>query len=149
MRRSKPAGRTVHRQTPRPARPTATPEPSPTAGSGVTALTNYWISQTAAARGTTIAVGYTINNGTGHTERVMLGASIKPATVPTWGRSISDPFHDVVAMVPPGVTTHVRYFTLANGLRPGRYDVAWGLRNAANGVPVALVSAPLSLRVER
>jgi hypothetical protein len=79
----------------------------------------------------------------------MLGASIKPSSVATWGRSISDPFHDVVAVVPPGVTTHVRYFTLAHGLHPGQYDVAWGLRNAATGSPVALVAAPVSLRVTR
>jgi hypothetical protein len=138
--------RVIHR--PRP-HPTAKPRPTATALSGVTTLTNYWISQTAAPRGTTIAVGYTIDNGTGTTERVMLGASIKPTSVRTWGRSISDPFHDVVAVVPPGVTTHVRYFTLSSGLRPGAYDVAWGLRNAATGTPVALVSAPVSLRVTR
>lgn len=112
-------------------------------------ISNYWISQNAVRRGTTLAVGYTIDNGTGRTQRVLLGASIKPSVVATWGRSVSDPFHDVVATVPPGVSTHVRYFTLARGLRLGQYDVAWGLRSAATGAPVALVTAPGSLRVTR
>lgn len=115
----------------------------------MTTITNYWISQTAVKRGTTIAIGYTIDNGTGKTEHVLLGASIKPSSVPTWGKSVSDPFHDVIATVPPGVTTHVRYFTLTYALRPGQYDVAWGLRAASSGVSVALVTAPESLRVTR
>jgi hypothetical protein len=131
------------------ARPSPTPTPSPTEASGETTISNYWISQTAVRRGTTIAVGYTIDNGTGKTERVLLGASIKPSVVATWGKSVSDPFHDVVATVPPGITTHVRYFTLTRALRPGPYDVAWGLRAASNGLPVALVTAPDSLRVTR
>jgi hypothetical protein len=115
----------------------------------VTTITNYWISETTVPRGTTIAIGYTIDNGTGRTERVLLGASIKPSSVATWGRSVSDPFHDVVAIVPPGVTTHVRYFTLTHALRPGPYDVAWGLRAVSSGASVALVTAPDSLRVTR
>jgi hypothetical protein len=138
-----------HRPRHRVVRPTPVPTPSPIPTTGITTITNYWISETAARRGTTIAVGYTIDNGTGATERVLLGASIKPSSVATWGRSVSDPYHDVVAIVPPGITTHVRYFTLARGLRPGAYDVAWGLRGADTGTPVALVTARDSLRITR
>ena len=58
--------------------------------------------------------------------------------------SISDPSHDVVAVVPPGISQHVRYFTLSPGLRAGAYDIAWGLRNPSTGSRVALVAAPRS-----
>ena len=57
--------------------------------------------------------------------------------------------HDVVAIAPPGVSTHLRYFTLASSLRPGAYDVGWGLRDAATGQSVAFLAAPGTLRVMR
>ena len=79
----------------------------------------------------------------------MLGSSIKPSHVLSWLTSISDPAHDVVATVPPGTTTHTRYFTLARGLHSGTYDVAWGLRDTTTGQSVAVVSAFSSLHVTR
>ncbi|HZS93585.1 MAG TPA: hypothetical protein VFA78_02215 [Chloroflexota bacterium] len=100
--------------------------------------------------GETIEIGYVINNGTGHTARVTLGASLKFHRVYSWlAGQINDPFHDVVAVVPPGISNHVRYFTLPSRLKPGTYDVAWGLRNASTGKPLALVAADDALRVYR
>jgi hypothetical protein len=129
-----------------PARPA--PLPSPTAGT--ITLNSYWIGTTAARPGTTIAFGYVIDNGTGRTAELMLGASIKSSRTATWvNTTISDPRHDVVATVPPGVTTHTRYFTIPSRLRPGYYDVAWGLRDTATGEPVAVVSSIASLRLRR
>jgi hypothetical protein len=93
-------------------------------------------------------VGYVIENGTGHTRRIMLGASIKATRVMSWvSGSIADPPHDIIAIAPPGVSTHLRYFTLPVGVRPGPYDVAWGLRDPASGGREALVFAPGALRV--
>ena len=147
-----------------PARPTPTPHPSPTATVKPTAtasptstattrtvtIARYWVGSTLARGGQTVAIGYVIDNGTGRTARIMLGASIKSARSLSWGAStLSDPAHDVVAIVPPGVSTHLRYFTLPAGVRPGLYDVAWGLRNAATGRRAALVTAGAALRVTR
>jgi hypothetical protein len=126
---------------------TATPTATPT--SGTVSLDRYWVGSPSARRGNIISIGYVIDNGTGRTQRIMLGASIKSARSLSWFSSISDPSHDVVAIVPPGVSTHIRYFTLPYGLRPGSYDVAWGLRDAATGNRDALVTAALSLRVTR
>jgi hypothetical protein len=119
----------------------------PTAG--IVVLSRYWVSSAVARAGTTIGVGYVIENGTGSTQHVLLGASIKPGRVLSWLSSISDPSHDVVATVPPGVSTHIRYFTLSSRLRPGAYDVAWGLRDAATGRRDAIVAAPSALEVRR
>jgi hypothetical protein len=94
-------------------------------------------------------VGYVIDNGTGRTKRVMLGASIKSGSVLSWLSSISDPAHDVIATVPPGLSTHIRYFTLSTSLRPGTYDVAWGLRDEPSGRRDAVVAAPEALIVRR
>lgn len=122
--------------------------PSPTPMTGIVTLANYWVGTAQARRGQTVSVGYVINNGTGSTTRVMLGASIKAARVVSWvSGTVSDPAHDVVAVVPPGITTHVRYFTLPHRVRPGVYDVAWGLRDAASGARDALVMAPSVLQV--
>lgn len=129
--------------------PTATPLPTPTALSGVIALERYWIGTLSARPGTEISVGYVINNGTGRTQRIMLGASLKSSRTVGWISSIADPAHDVVATVPPGVSTHIRYFTLPAGLRAGAYDVAWGLKDALNGRRDALVFAPAALQVGR
>lgn len=131
------------------ATPTATPLPSPTPvpTRGIVTLESYWVGSTSAARGSTISLGYVINNGTGRTERISLGASIKPSSTASWAQSINDVAHDVVAVIPPGVSTHVRYFTLSPSLSPGTYDVAWGLRNADSGARVALVSAAASFTV--
>lgn len=127
--------------------PTTLPTPSPTAG--IVTLTRYWVGSPQARTGTTISVGYVIDNATGRTERISLGASLKSSRVLSWGRSLSDPAHDVTATVPPGISTHIRFFTLPAGLRPGAYDIAWGLRNAVSGERVALVAAGGSLTVER
>ncbi|MGH2448905.1 MAG: hypothetical protein ACRDFS_09945 [Chloroflexota bacterium] len=109
----------------------------------------YWVSSVSARRGQTIEVGYVINNGTGRTARIELGASLKSDRVLNWARGeIDDPVHDVVAIVRPGVTQHERFFTLPSRLHPGRYDVAWGLRNASDGARVALVEAPSALKVQ-
>lgn len=127
----------------------ATPVPSPTP-SGVVTLTNYWVGSTTTHPGTTIAVGYVIDNRTGATAHVQLGASVKASSRLSWATdSISDPGHDVVAVVPPGISRHVRYFTLSRGLRSGSYDIAWGLRNPSTGARVALVAAQSALRVQR
>ncbi|HEX6508904.1 MAG TPA: hypothetical protein VF221_14850 [Chloroflexota bacterium] len=156
--RARPATRTAATPTPMPvkkkptARPTATalPRPTPTTTpTGVITLTNYWVGATTARAGNTIAVGYVIDNQTGHTARVELGASVMPVSRLNWATSsISDPAHDVVAVVPPGVSTHVRYFSLAPRLKAGSYSVAWGLRDAATGQRVALSAAADALRVQ-
>jgi hypothetical protein len=116
----------------------------------VVTLANYWVGSTTTHPGTTIAVGYVIDNETGKTAHVELGASVKASSQLSWAAdSISDPSHDVVAVVPPGISRHVRYFTLSPGLRAGSYDIAWGLRNPSTGTRVALVAAPSALRVQR
>jgi hypothetical protein len=121
--------------------PTATPLATPT--SGVITLGRYWVSTTSASPGQTVAIGYVIENGTGQTQRIMLGASIKPDRTLNWAQGeIDDPAHDVVAVVPPGETLHTRYFSIPSSLKAGGYDVAWGLRNASTGARVALVAAP-------
>jgi hypothetical protein len=114
------------------------------------ALERYWIGSLHAVRGATISIGYVIDNATGRTQRIMLGASIKGAHVLNWlTESVNDPSHDVIAIVPPGITTHMRYFTVPARLRPGAYDVAWGLRNAMNDGRDALVFSGAILRVTR
>lgn len=130
-------------------RPSATRAPRPTASPtpGIVVLARYWIGNTSAPAGSTIGFGYVIQNSTGRTARVMLGASIKSTHVLSWLDSISDPSHDVIATVPPGITTHIRYFTLARTLHAGTYDVAWGLRDTATGRSLAVVWAPASLHV--
>lgn len=129
---------------------TPTPVPVPTRPSGIFALTRYWVDENVARHGNTIALGYTVDNETGRTMRVMLGASVKPVRAASWvSQSLSDPGHDVVAVVPPGISTHTRYFTLPAGLRPGSYDVAWGLRDAVTGLRAGLVAAPAALQVVR
>lgn len=125
--------------------PTALPKPTPTAG--IVALARYWVGSVHVRTGQTIEIGYVISNTTGHAEHLLLGASIKSARVASWVQSLADPSHDVVATVAPGLTTHIRYFTLPERIRPGEYDVAWGLRNAATGSRAALVFAPSVLRV--
>jgi hypothetical protein len=137
-------------------RPTATPRPTPTdpatpspIPSGIVTLTNYWVGSATSHPGSTIAVGYVINNQTGATAHIELGASVKASSQLSWAQdSISDPSHDVVAVVPPGISQHVRYFTLSPGLRAGSYDIAWGLRNPSNGDRVALVAATKALHVQ-
>jgi hypothetical protein len=116
---------------------------------GEVALSNYWVNGQTARSGQTIAIGYLIRNDTGRTERIMLGASLKPRSALSWTAAINDPYHDVVAVVPPGATVHVRYFTLPAGLRPGTYDVAWGLRDAASGRRLGLAFAPSVVTVTR
>lgn len=135
-------------------KPTATAKPlpsaTPTPTSGTVTLTSYWVGSSTAQPGQTVSIGYVIDNGTGHTARITLGASIKSSHVISWlSGQINDPYHDVVAIVPPGVSTHVRYFTLPSRLHAGTYDVAWGLRNALSGSREALVAAPDALRVSR
>jgi hypothetical protein len=112
-------------------------------------LTNYWVGSATSRPGSTIAVGYVIDNQTGATARIELGASVKASSQLSWATdSISDPSHDVVAVVPPGISQHVRYFTLSSGLHAGSYDIAWGLRNPSTGSRVALVAAPKALHVQ-
>jgi hypothetical protein len=113
------------------------------------ALSNYWVNGQSARSGQTIAVAYVIRNDTGRTERIMLGASLKARSAPSWTAAINDPYHDVVAVVPPGSTVHVRYFTLPSRLRPGTYDVAWGLRDVATGRRLGLAFAPSVVTVSR
>lgn len=138
-------GVAVRRSTPH---PTATPHPTPQPTTGTIVLTNYYVTSSSARTGQTVSVVYTIDNGTGHTVHLMLGASIKSMRVANWAAgAINDPSHDVVAVAPPGITTHLRYFTLAPSLRPGAYDVGWGLRDAATGQSVAFLAAPGALRV--
>ena len=135
--------------TPRPSvTPTASPKPTPTPGT--VTLDRYWIATQRARRGRTVEIGYVIDNGTGQVARVMLGVSLKTNRALDWAtQSISDPAHDVVATVPVGINTHYRFFSLPDSLRPGMYDVAWGLRDAASGRRDALVFAPAVLRVTR
>jgi hypothetical protein len=131
-------------------RATATPKATATPTPGTVELTRYWVATVAAHPGQTIAVGYVVDNQTGHTVHVLLGASLKSSSSPSWAVSaLSDPAHDVVGTVPPGVSTHTRYFTLPAHLRSGIYDVAWGLRDAATGARDALVAAPAVLHVHR
>ncbi|GAC1321496.1 MAG: hypothetical protein NVS2B16_11150 [Chloroflexota bacterium] len=130
--------------------PIPTPIPLPTPTIGPVSIARYWVNQTAARHGNTVALGYVINNPTGHTIRMMLGASVKSTRAMSWAaQSLSDPAHDVVAIVPPGISTHTRFFTLPSRLHPGAYDVAWGLRNATSGRRDGLVAAPSALRVTR
>ena len=127
---------------------TATPTPSPTAASSIVSLDNYWLGSQVARRGQTISVGYVIDNATGRTLHLMLGASVKSARTSNWTQgTVSDPYHDVVAIVPPGTSTHVRYFTLPRRLQTGTYDVAWGLRDSTSGSREDLVAVPSALHV--
>lgn len=132
-------------------RPTATivPSPTPTPTTGVVTLARYWVGSQAVRRGRAVAIGYVISNGTGHTVRIFLGASVKLSRFASWSASLSDTADDVVAVVPPGVSTHVRYFAFPARARSGSYDVAWGLRNAASGVREALVTAAGAIVVTR
>jgi hypothetical protein len=117
---------------------------------GTVTLVRYWIGSTVARRGSIMSFGYVIDNGTGRTARIMLGASIKPSRALSWATAtISDPSRDVVAIVPPGATAHARFFALPGSLRPGTYDVAWGLRDADTGVRQAVVFSPAVLQVTR
>jgi hypothetical protein len=128
-------------------RSTATPSPAPSPTTGIVTLVRYWVGSPSARPGQTVAMGYVIDNATGHTVRVMLGASLKASASPNWVTgAISDPAHDVVAEVPPGTTTHERFFTLPR-VKRGSYDVAWGLKDASTGGRVALVSAGSALQV--
>jgi len=111
-------------------------------------LSNYWIAPTSARPGQTLTIHYVIDNSTGATVHLWLGASIKPGHTARWSsEAISDPRHDVVATVLVGLTTHMRYFTLPPNIPPGVYDVAWGLRDGRTGERIALAAAPGSLRV--
>lgn len=161
VRRLATPGTRILRQTPTPF-PTSTPVlaptplatataiPTATALSGTVTLASYALGSVLASPGTTIAVSYTVNNGTGRTERLLLGASLKSTRSPSWAtQSFSDPSHDAIAVVPPGVSFHSRFFTLPVGLRPGYYDAAWGLRDSVTGQRVGLVTAPAVLRVSR
>lgn len=146
--------RAIHRAAaPRPTStatpaPTSTALPTPTPASGAVTMTRYWIGALQARAGQTMSVGYVIDNGTGRTVRLLLGASLKPSRSPSWAiGTLNDPAHDVVAIVPPGRSTHVRFFTIPPGIRPGSYDVAWGLRDALTAQRDALVVAPGVLRV--
>jgi hypothetical protein len=147
----RPLHRTTVKATVKPTatKPTATPLPTPSPTPGIVTLVRYWVGTPDARHGQTISVGYVIDNETGRTAQLMLGASIKSDRILSWGESLSDPAHDVVAVVPPGVSTHVRYFTLPSGLKPGSYAVAWGLRDALSGERTALVAAPSALQVTR
>jgi hypothetical protein len=132
------------------ATPTSTALPTAQPTTGVVTLTNYYVASSTARSGQTVPVVYTIDNQTGSTERIMLGASIKSMRAGAWGAgAINDPAHDVVALVPPGVSTHMRYFTLPARLLPGSYDVGWGLRNASTGQTLAFLAANGALSVVR
>jgi hypothetical protein len=130
--------------------PTPTPAPTATRAAGTLTLVRYWISSVRTRRGGTNSVSYVIDNATGRTARVMLGATIKATRDLSWiSAGISDPADDLIAVVAPGVSAHLRYFTVAAPARPGTYDVAWGLRNAVSGRRVALVFAPAALQITR
>lgn len=129
--------------------PAATPAPLPSPTPGTIELARYWVDSQQARSGQVVAIGYLIDNTTGRVEHVSLGASLKARRVLTWGDAINDTAHDVVAVVPPGISTHLRYFALPRGLRPGSYDVAWGLREARSGRRVGLAFAPAVLTVTR
>jgi hypothetical protein len=117
---------------------------------GTVTLVRYWIGTTVAHPGGIMSVGYVINNGTGRTERLMLGASIKPSRALSWASAtISDPSRDVVATVLPGASIHSRFFAIPTNLRPGTYDVAWGLRDADTGARQAVVFSPGVLQITR
>jgi hypothetical protein len=126
----------------------ASPPLGATAEAAGVRLSNYWVASTSARPGQTLTVHYVIENSTGVTLRLWLGASIKPVRIARWSaEAISDPEHDVVATVPVGLTTHMRYFTLSPQLSPGIYDVAWGLRDGRTGERVTLATATGVLRV--
>lgn len=132
-------------------KPTMTPAPwpSPSPTPGTVELARYWVDSRHARSGQIVAIGYVIDNSTGRVERISLGASLKARRALGWGAAINDPAHDVVAVIPPGVSTHLRYFALPKRLHPGPYDVAWGLREARSGQRVGLAFAPAVLTVTR
>lgn len=111
-------------------------------------LTNYWVAAEKVRRGQIVSFSYVIENPTGAVLHLVLGASIKPRDSRSWTSSISDPYHDVVATILPGKTTHLRYFRVPLNLRPGRYDVAWGLKEPSMGRRVSLVFGAGVLVVE-
>src|SRR5579859_492747 len=146
-----PGFRMLPTRTPTP-RPTATAisSPTPTPTSGAVTLTSYWVGTRSVRRGQMVEIGYVISNGTGHAARVFLGASVKSSTLSNWATgALSDTAHDVIAIVPPGTSTHVRYFAFPSRARPGAYDVAWGRRDARSGVREALVTAAAAVDVIR
>ncbi len=121
--------------------------PIPQAAPGSIRLTNYWINRRSITVGELLALTYVIDNTTGMTARVWLGASLMPASDHNWAAdAINDQMHDVVAVAPPGLSTHLRYFTVRRGLHIGLYDVAWGLLSLTHR-PLALVTVPEELAV--
>lgn len=126
--------------------PSATASSTPSATSDTITLTRYWLGQTSAHPGDTILVEYAVSNGTGRPAQLTLGMSMKASSAPGWGSGFADPSHDVTATVPPGNSTHERYFALPATLAPGGYDVAWGLKDST-GAQVTVVSATDALHV--
>jgi hypothetical protein len=99
--------------------------------------------------GETLSLHYVVDNGSGTTQRAVLGASIKGMGTGSWTTSaISDPPHDVVAILPPGTSVHLRYFRVPLDIAPGRYDVAWGLLSPLTRQRIALVTTNGGLTVQ-
>lgn len=117
---------------------------SPT--SGAATLSKYWLDQTEAHAGDTITVRYDIQNGTGRLMYIGLGVSMKPSSSPSWISAVTDPAHNVTAAVPPGTSSHTRYFTLPSGMASGSYDVAWGITDSS-GRQIDVDSSPGALRI--
>ncbi len=124
--------------------PTVTAAASPT--TATTTLTKYWLDQTEAHAGDTITVRYDIENGTGQPMYIGLGISMKSSSAASWSSAFIDAAHDVTAAVPPGSSTHTRYFTLPDHLAPGDYDVAWGLKDSS-GTQIDVASSSGALRI--
>lgn len=131
--------------------PTQTPLPTvpPTLAPISVSIQSYSLDASWVNPGQTVGVRYVIVNNSGRTVDVLLGASLKSSRIAGWGAAINDPSHDIVAAVPPGTSSHLRYFTVPSTLRPGTYDAAWGLKDSNTGAPEALVTSAAAVRVAR
>jgi hypothetical protein len=127
----------------------AVPVPTATPVGEAIRLRNYWISPENIRPGQTLSLHYVIDNESGTTQRAVLGASIKSMGVGGWTTSaISDPPHDVVAILPAGTSIHLRYFRVPSDIPLGRYDIAWGLLSPVTFQRIALVAADGGLTVQ-
>lgn len=128
-----------------PVQPLPTASPTP----GTIRIVNYWIGRRTVRRGELLSLSYVLDNETGGTLRLWLGASIMPATGRNWlTQSLSDRSHDVIATIPPGITTHLRYFLIPPRAPAGLYDVAWGLSTLSRQ-SVTFVAAPRLLSIDQ
>ena len=93
-------------------------------------ITAYSLKPSAAKTGTTIAVNYTIKAS--RRAIVALGCSIQKVGATIW---TNDSDNDRVINLDVGSASYSRKFTLPTELRPGKYNVAWGIWDSQFHLP--------------